>query len=83
MLTADDKARISQHLARVHPQLFIVMSVVYHTGIRPQEALHLLVRDIDMQEEIITIAQEADNLRRARPTQAFEKCPLIRIYTHY
>lgn len=66
--TEDEKARISIHLAKVHPQLFVVMSVVYHTGIRPQEALELLVRNVDMKEGIITIAQEAGNLEKSKTT---------------
>ena len=44
------------------------MSVVYHTGIRPQEALELIVKDIDLKEGIITIAQERDNLEKSKTT---------------
>lgn len=73
--TEDEKRRIAKHLARVHPQLFVVMSVVYHTGIRPQEALELLIRDVDMKEDIITIAQEADNLEKSKTTSV-RKVPI-------
>jgi integrase len=54
--TEDEKARISEHLLTVHPQLFIVMSVVYHTGIRPKEVLALKIRNIDLNHLVITIA---------------------------
>jgi integrase len=54
--TEDEKQAIEKHLLRVHPKLFVVMSVVYHTGIRPQEALELRITDIDLKAEIITIA---------------------------
>lgn len=73
--TAEDKVRITEHLAKVHPPLFVVMSIVYHTGIRPQEALELLVRDIDMTEGIITIAQEAGNLEKSKTT-SIRKVPI-------
>jgi integrase len=64
--TEEEKQAIELHLSKVHPQLFVVMSVVYHTGIRPQEALELQVKDIDMKEGIITIAQEAGNLEKSK-----------------
>jgi len=53
--TADEKQRIAEHLLKVHPQLFIVISIVYHTGIRPKE---VLAGDISLDELIITIAPE-------------------------
>jgi len=56
--TEDEKARIAEHLLKVHPQLFIVMSLIYHTGIRPKEVLALEVGDISLDELIITIAPE-------------------------
>jgi integrase len=56
--TGDEKQRIAEHLLKVHPQLFIVMSIVYHTGIRPKEVLALKVGDISLEEFIITIAPE-------------------------
>ncbi|MBS1603292.1 MAG: tyrosine-type recombinase/integrase [Bacteroidetes bacterium] len=56
--TEDEKTRIAKHLLAVHPRLFVVMSMVYHTGARPKEILALKVGDIDLQEYIITIAPE-------------------------
>jgi integrase len=52
--TEDEKQRIAKHLLNVHPQLFTVMSVIYHTGIRPKEVLALKVKDVDLEELIIT-----------------------------
>lgn len=56
--TPEDKKRIAKHLLNVHPQLFTIMSLVYHTGIRPKEILTLRVKDIDLETGIITIAPE-------------------------
>lgn len=64
--TEEEKQQIERHLLQVHPRLFLVMSVVYHTGIRPQEALELQVKDIDLLENIITLAQEAGNLEKSK-----------------
>jgi integrase len=54
--TEDEKKRIADHLLEVHPQLFTVMSVIYHTGIRPKEVLSLKVKDMALEELTITIA---------------------------
>ena len=54
--TEKEKESIAQHLLKVHPRLFVVMSVVYHTGIRPKEVLSLKIADIDLQNQRITIA---------------------------
>jgi len=56
--TEDEKARITHHLLKFHPRLFIVMSMVYHTGIRPKEVLALRVKNIDLEELFITISPE-------------------------
>jgi integrase len=56
--TENEKERIYKHLLKVHPQLFVVMSLVYHTGIRPKEVLALKVDNIDLGNLIITIAPE-------------------------
>jgi integrase len=54
----NEKARIATHLLNVHPQLFIVMSVTYHTGIRPKEVLALQIADVNLETLIITISPE-------------------------
>jgi integrase len=58
--TEEEKIKISKHLSIVHPPLFVVMSVVYHTGIREKEVLELKINDIDLSVGIITIAQTGD-----------------------
>lgn len=72
--TEDEKERIAKHLLAVHPQLFIVMSVVYHTGIRPKEALALKIDDIDLGSLIITIAPEEG--RENSKTKKLRKVPI-------
>jgi integrase len=61
--TEDEKARITHHLLKFHPRLFIVMSMVYHCGIRPKEVLALRIKDIDLDDLLITISpeEEAEN----------------------
>ena len=56
--TPEEKRRIHAHLTSVHPQMFTIMSIVYHTGIRPKEVLALRVEDINLKTLIITIAPE-------------------------
>ena len=56
--TEQEKERIAKHLLKVHPQLFIVMSLIYHCGIRPKEVLALKVADINLVEFLITISPE-------------------------
>jgi len=73
--TEVEKKVIAAHLSKIHPQLLVVMSVVYHTGIRPQEALELRINDIDLKEGIITIAQEIGNLEKSKTT-SIRKVPI-------
>jgi integrase len=56
--TESEKERIARHLLNIHPQLYVILSVVYHTGIRPKEVLALKVDNIDLEAHIITIAPE-------------------------
>lgn len=58
--TDSEKKQIADHLKKVHPRLFVVMSVIYHTGIRNKETLSLKVKDIDLNNRIITIAPDMD-----------------------
>jgi integrase len=55
--TENEKERIAKHLLNVHPQLFVVMSVIYHTGIRPKEVLALRVKNIDLEELFIWVCK--------------------------
>ncbi|MCG2614919.1 site-specific integrase [Terrimonas sp. NA20] len=56
--TEDDKRDISAFLLANHFNLYRVMQVVYHAGIRPKEALALRISDVDMKRRMITIAPD-------------------------
>lgn len=56
--TEEEKIAIAEHLAKNHYQLFVVMQVVYQTGIRPKEVLALKVENINLQRRIITLVPD-------------------------
>ncbi|HEV7780348.1 MAG TPA: site-specific integrase [Chitinophagaceae bacterium] len=56
--TAAEKVRITEYLSTTHRPLFVVMSAIYHTGIRPKEMLALRIRDVDLKGQMITIAPD-------------------------
>ena len=59
--TEQEKKKIAEHLTKVQPRFFVAMSVVYHTGIRPKEALSFKVSHIDLENKMITIAPDMDS----------------------
>ncbi|WP_315823437.1 site-specific integrase [Paraflavitalea speifideaquila] len=72
--TPEEKVRISNFLLKKHYGLYVVMQMIYHTGIRPKEALALKIENIDLAERIITIA--ADKERENSKTDALRKVPI-------
>lgn len=53
--TPEEKDVIADHLCRKHYSYFVFVQFLYHTGIRPKEALALRIRDIDLKRQLITI----------------------------
>lgn len=46
---------IRNHLLNVHPNFFTYIMVIYHTGIRPKEALALKISDVNLNRKVIVI----------------------------
>lgn len=53
--TQKEKQKISEHLFINHYSFFVYLMVVYHTGMRLKEVLALQIKDVDLEENIITI----------------------------
>ncbi len=58
--TDEEQAVIKEHLTAYHPHFYVLCSVVYHTGIRPNEALALRISDIDFKKRRFTIIPDDD-----------------------
>ncbi len=54
-LDESEKKILRVELTKIHPNFFTYLMVVYHTGIRPKEALALKISDVNFQRKIITI----------------------------
>jgi integrase len=72
--TLEEKKLILKHLLSKHFNLYRVMQVIYHNGIRPKECLALRVSDIDMKARIITIAP--DNFLENSKTNGVRRMPI-------
>lgn len=61
--TEEEKKKIRDHLFINYYRYFILLMVIYHTGIRPKEVLALKIKDIDFKKKKITIIPdiEAEN----------------------
>lgn len=58
--TEEEKKAISKHLHKRHFNLYRVMQVVYHTGIRPKEVVALKISEVRMDLRMIVIAPEEE-----------------------
>jgi len=58
--TEDEKIRIREKLLAILPSFFTYLMVIYHTGIRPKEALALKIRDINFERRLILIKPDLE-----------------------
>lgn len=59
-LTPEEKAAIAKAFIPEHFRFFVFIQLLYHTGIRPKEILSLKISDIDLQNQLITIAPNTE-----------------------
>lgn len=61
--TEEEKTRIREHLYLHHYGFFVVLMIIYNTGMRPNEVLALRPSDVDLEKRLIKIIpdQERDN----------------------
>jgi integrase len=61
--TETERKTIQDHLYSNHYRFFVYLLTIYHTGIRPKEALSLKIKDVDLNNQLITIVPdlEAEN----------------------
>lgn len=53
--TDEEKKRIQEYLFTNHYRFFVHLITIYHTGMRPKEVLALKIKDVDLNNSIITI----------------------------
>lgn len=58
--TDEEKQRIAEHLAAKHPNYLRYLLLIYHTGIRPKEALALKVKDISLTSREIKLVPDLE-----------------------
>lgn len=72
--TQDEKDKLTEALFLKHYRLFVLLQMIYHTGIRPKEILSLQIRSIHMDRREIHI--EPDIERENSKTTKFRKVPI-------
>jgi len=58
--TKEEKKIIGEYLFLHHYRFYILFQLIYHTGIRPKEALSLKIKNVDMISRTITIEPEIE-----------------------
>lgn len=82
------RARMSQYLELVCPQMLTVCMLVYSSAMRPKEIANIQIRDIDLQRRCIVVSEAVAKNRKSRcasltPALVARLEPLVGLPGHY